>query len=269
MGLPGAAASLLRILWLAAAVFHSSALAAFNVHISTFHEQGTSVFNVSLSRNWTYVLHPTLTGKEAKEHVAIDGDTGEIYLKTEIDCSLLRENPLIVYAQAQARTTKVDDDADQLSYVMTPVAIHVHGNGCHPMKARKKLFDSEEEHTPMSATQPQQIMVEYPEGTCWFPGDDVLHLNDFLPKAFVDCPVSYSLDDIDSRRLFVNVNGILYTGKEAICVFEHQSEHIYGSVQIPSSCSTRQQSYWSNKEENDFIPLVVELRSSASHQHEC
>ena len=99
MGLPSVVASLLRILWLAAAVFHSSALAAFNVHISTFHETGTSVFNVSLNRNWTYVLHPTLTGTEAKEHVKIDSDSGEIYLKTEIDCSLLHENPLILYAQ--------------------------------------------------------------------------------------------------------------------------------------------------------------------------
>ncbi|XP_072181687.1 cadherin EGF LAG seven-pass G-type receptor 2-like [Diadema setosum] len=269
MMLRGAMASLLRILWVAA-VFHSSALAAFNVHVSTFLEPDISIFNISLSGEWTYVLHPTLTGEDAKERVQIDRSTGEVSLSEELDCSLLRENPFTLYVQA--RTSRTRSDQTEIknglsSSTLVPIAIHVHGNGCHPRKARKKDFDSQHGHTPLTATQPQQILVEYPEGTCWFIGDILLQLRSFLPSSLAGCPVVYDLLDTNTNQLGVDPkSGILTMEQDILCVLQHQPENVLGSMHIPESCLSRGQFYRSGDEEDEVIPISIELQAADQDQ---
>lgn len=265
MELPAAMAHLLRILWLAAAVFHGAALAAFDGHLSNYEEQGYSVFNASLGSGWSYALHPSLTGEDAKENIEIDSNSGELSLSKVMECDLLHENPFLVYVQTRGRTT--DTGSEKVgSYVMIPIAISVHGIGCHPKKAKKKNFDRDNiEHTPLSATRPLQIMMEYPEGTCWFPGDVLLNLNNFLPKSLSGCPISYMLSDGKEHDFDLDaMSGKLRTEKDVVCVFEHQSEHISGSVQIPSSCLAKPPSYLSDKDEE--VPILIELRASDTNR---
>ncbi|XP_054751092.2 cadherin EGF LAG seven-pass G-type receptor 2-like [Lytechinus pictus] len=267
MELPAAMAHLLRILWLAAAVFHGAALAAFDTHLSNYEEQGYSLFNASLGSEWSYSLHPTLTGEDAKENIEIDTYTGELSLSKTMECYMLHENPFLVYVQTRGRTTVLGSEKVGL-YVMLPIAIYVHGFGCHPKKAKKKNFDQDDiEHTPLSATRPLQIMMEYPEGTCWFPGDILLNLNNFLPKSLSGCQIKYFMSNGKEHDFDIDAaSGKLRIENDVVCVFEHQSEHISGSVHIPSSCLAKPPSYLTDKVEEEMVPILIELRASDTNR---
>ncbi|XP_071817220.1 cadherin EGF LAG seven-pass G-type receptor 2-like isoform X4 [Apostichopus japonicus] len=261
-------------LWLlVTVVFHGSILveSAIPIHLPHITDVDSVIFNCSVEEAAHYSLHPTLTSETVKKIVEIERFSGIVRLKSEIDCNVLQLaglNPFYLYVEYSSRTTQNNGNLLKVAkyntfHTLLPLAVYIHGGACRPQHGKRKDSHYEETHTSRSAAQVSRIRVEFPDGSCWTQGENIVNLYHFFPSSFVLlCQPECSLQN-GTTMLIDCSNGNLKARGKGNCLYDTTSVEIKAQLTISQHCLDQRHKTFARLRE-EILPVEIQIQNAAS-----
>ncbi|XP_077984710.1 cadherin EGF LAG seven-pass G-type receptor 2-like isoform X2 [Glandiceps talaboti] len=178
---------------------------AYNVHLRDTVPTGAVILNVSIDGDWSYGFHKPLSSNQGR-HLLKVNEHGVVTMREAMNCTRLSKNPFHVYLEATARTRGGDKFHKAFNYTLMPLTVTFHGLHCHAEYAKynsRKAFEILPLSGNLQGTELQLVVLnDFPFGACFYQGQPILTLLDFLPKTLTSCDPIYAIADSYTEKEF-------------------------------------------------------------------
>lgn len=188
-------------------ILHISSALTFDIHMSASDPGGTVLYNGSHGPGWSYTLDRQHS-RHALPYLELDSSNGVVYLKQNVQCYHVSENPFNFRVISRTRYSNLISN-----YTVTPFSVFVHGDKCGVSPQTLK---------PHRLKDPHFVVVYSNQTTnqCIPRGHHLASLASYIPLSFkqcvivVDMPVSSDLKvDIQTLEITSIISRCLNGGE--------------------------------------------------------
>ncbi|XP_046355288.2 cadherin EGF LAG seven-pass G-type receptor 1-like isoform X1 [Haliotis rufescens] len=188
-------------------ILHISSALTFDIHMSATDPGGTVLYNGSHGPGWSYTLDRQHS-RHALPYLELDSSNGVVYLKQNVQCYHVSENPFNFRVISRIRYSNLISN-----YTVTPFSVFVHGDKCGVSPQTLK---------PHRLKDPHFVVVYSNQTTnqCIPRGHHLASLASYIPLSFkqcvivVDMPVSSDLKvDIQTLEITSLISRCLNGGE--------------------------------------------------------